>query len=117
VLRTCLEANGFEVSEAVNGAEALRQLLACEVLPSLILLDGWMPVLSGYEFIDLLEKHGRFSRIAVVLVTGLDISTPPALVRGVLQKPFNCTQLIDLVNELCRSSHPLPKHTQELSDA
>lgn len=48
VSRLLLEELGYEVGEAENGQEALARCRA--VMPSLILLDWNMPVMSGIEF-------------------------------------------------------------------
>ena len=46
-IRLNLEHDGFLVSEAFNGREALQQLR--DVSPDLILLDVMMPELDGFE--------------------------------------------------------------------
>jgi PAS domain S-box-containing protein len=45
-----LRSAGFEVSTAVNGAEALQQLQAAATLPDAVLTDISMPVMDGLQF-------------------------------------------------------------------
>src|SRR6188474_3470219 len=67
-LRFVLEQEGFEVSVAGNGVEALA-LLPHITKPSLILLDIMMPQMNGTEFADILDKDPLYSSIPVVVLT------------------------------------------------
>jgi CheY-like chemotaxis protein len=44
-----LRSAGFEVSTAVNGAEALQQLQAAAALPDAVLTDIQMPIMDGWQ--------------------------------------------------------------------
>jgi CheY-like chemotaxis protein len=62
-----LEARGFEVEAAVNGAEAMEQLARGQA--DLIVTDMRMPKMSGSEFITALKGREETSRIPVIVVT------------------------------------------------
>jgi two-component system response regulator NreC len=47
MLRALLEAEGFQVSDAMDGAEGVRKAL--KLKPNLIILDLSMPVMNGLE--------------------------------------------------------------------
>jgi DNA-binding response OmpR family regulator len=64
VLRGYLEADGFAVSEAADGPEAVRRLR--EDAPDLVLLDVMMPGIDGLE---VLRQVRTFSDVYVILVT------------------------------------------------
>ncbi len=53
VARQIVEALGYRVEEAENGAEAL--VLCRAAMPDLILLDWNMPVMSGLDFVAALR--------------------------------------------------------------
>ena len=57
---------GFEISTASNGYEALQQIE--NEVPDLILLDIWMPGLDGIE--TLKEIKARYPQVQVVMITG-----------------------------------------------
>src|SRR5262245_48257711 len=67
LLRLALQAAGHEVTEACDGAEAVK--LAREVTPDLILLDIQMPVLDGAEAAQLLRQDPRFATLPIVALT------------------------------------------------
>jgi CheY-like chemotaxis protein len=62
-----LEARGFEVEAAVNGAEAMEQLARAQA--DLIVTDMRMPKMSGGEFITVLKSKEETARIPVIVVT------------------------------------------------
>ncbi|MFB9079163.1 two-component system response regulator [Flavobacterium procerum] len=52
---------------APSGPEALKLLNVIEP-PSLILLDAGMPVMNGWEFLDLLKREDRRSEVPVIMI-------------------------------------------------
>lgn len=115
LLRELLRLECFEVWEAIHGADALRQLLAGDVLPSLILLDECMPVINGTEFLEALDRHARFSRIPVIMLTGLEMDPPPR-VHGFLRKPYRDVDLMRLIHEAHVPAPPVLKYRKEPLD-
>ena len=69
LLKDPLEARGFDVTEARNGAEALQAI--AERLPDVILLDLMMPGMDGFEVCRRLKKSSRTAHIPVLLITAL----------------------------------------------
>ncbi len=64
-----LRSRGLEVLEAGNGSEAL-QLLKAE-RPDLAVLDGLMPLISGFEVIERLRTEAPGYRPVVIVVTAV----------------------------------------------
>lgn len=69
-LRVYLQKEGYQVELAENGQEALVKF--AQTRPELILMDGLMPVMDGFECCELLtERYGDQAPL-VLMITGLD---------------------------------------------
>src|SRR5688572_11919046 len=64
-----LEEEGFAVTAAANGAEAIEQLRQSTALPGLILLDLMMPQMDGLQFRDAQRQVKDWASIPVILMT------------------------------------------------
>ena len=68
LLRYNLSKEGYEVTAAPTGAEAVK--MARELLPDVILLDVMIPQLNGWEVCRRLKSEGETKGIPVIMVTG-----------------------------------------------
>ena len=59
----------FDLQMAVNGTEALNYLKENPGKVSLILLDMVMPVMDGFQFMDLRNKDEELSKIPVIITS------------------------------------------------
>ncbi len=94
---------GYDVTCAANGAEALEALEASEA-PSVILLDLMMPRMDGEELGRVLRSHARLGRTRVVVVSaarGADTSAVRIGADAFLPKPFDVSHLLATVDRLC----------------
>lgn len=66
-LTTLLEAHGFEVKSARNGAEALA--LARAETPAVVVSDLLMPVMDGYRLLGHWKSDARLKRIPFIVYT------------------------------------------------
>src|SRR5262249_12855346 len=103
-MSTLLEAEGYQITSAANGWEALGQLRG-PVLPHLILLDLVMPVMDGLEFCRRQSKDGRLTNIPVLIVSARDAVRPdwslvPQIV-GHLVKPVVVEDMLAHVRQCC----------------
>ena len=77
-VRTMLARDGWQVSEAADGQEALTLVKALEAagkkLPALILLDLMMPVLDGFGFLQALRATPGGHGVPVVVLTAKDMT-------------------------------------------
>jgi signal transduction histidine kinase/CheY-like chemotaxis protein len=71
--RAILEKEGWEVSEAENGVEALRSMEKNR--PSLIFLDLLMPEMDGFAFAAEVRAHPEWRSIPIVVVTAQDLTS------------------------------------------
>jgi signal transduction histidine kinase/CheY-like chemotaxis protein len=70
--RSVLEKEGWSVSEAGNGIEALRSME--RERPSLIFLDLSMPEMDGFEFAAEVRRRPEWRSIPIVVVTAEDLT-------------------------------------------
>jgi signal transduction histidine kinase/DNA-binding response OmpR family regulator len=85
-----LSRQGYTVLEAESGEQAL--LLAAENHVEAILLDLYMPGLSGWETLQRLRNNSATAHIPVVILSVLSSTLRPQLTgdaQGWVQKPFN----------------------------
>jgi CheY-like chemotaxis protein len=101
-----LEAEGFTVTMAGNGREALDRLHEGP-LPSLILLDLAMPVMDGFQFLHEQRKDPTLATIPVVVVSAVDPAQAQAAALGAaayLRKPIEVDELAGKVRH--HTGHP-----------
>jgi signal transduction histidine kinase/CheY-like chemotaxis protein len=85
-----LHRQGYSVIEAISGEQAL--VLAAEHHVEAILLDLYMPGLSGWETLQRLRNNPVTANIPVVVLSVLSSTLRPQLTgdaQGWVQKPFN----------------------------
>jgi two-component system, chemotaxis family, chemotaxis protein CheY len=100
-----LRLEGYEVSTAADGAEALEAVE--QEPPSLVLLDMRMPVLDGWGFAKALRDRGI--RLPILVMTAARDAAGWAReigAQGYVAKPFDIGELLDAVSEH-RGSGPL----------
>lgn len=114
-IRMNLELEGYEVTEASNGLEALEQ--ARDQLPDLVILDVMMPELDGFETLRLLRE---ISTVPVIMLTvkadeedkvrGLELGAD-----DYVTKPFSPRELTSRVSAvLRRAALPAPAPKTEI---
>jgi CheY-like chemotaxis protein len=100
-LAQILEGEGYAVTCAANGREALR-LLRGAPLPDLILLDLVMPVLDGFSFCRLQERDARLASVPVLVVSAEEVAHGAAAapqVVGRVPKPIAVEELLECIRQ------------------
>ena len=95
-----LEAEGFEVVTAADGAEGLR--LVRDEAPEAILLDMMMPVVDGWDFLQRWREDATYQPVPVIIVTasGQHLRTDELGVQAIFTKPFDLDRLIRKLTSL-----------------
>lgn len=119
VLGIMLKADGFNISVAQSGEEALE--VVGKVMPDLILLDYMMPGLNGYEVLSRLKGDLALRHIPVVMVSALDEveNVIRCIENGAddyLTKPFNAALLKARISN-CLAKKVLHDQQERLSQA
>jgi CheY-like chemotaxis protein len=99
-----LQSEGYDVSTAGNGAEAIRRMV--ERKPCVILLDYEMPVMDGHDFHEVQKRLAP--DVPVICLTGAaDAAQTGRLVGASLvqTKPLDLGMLAASVSQLCARPH------------
>jgi len=107
-IRDILETEGYTVSTATDGAQALQMIK--EVRPNLIVADIMMPAMDGYALYKAIHAKPEWMSIPVIFLTSKaekeDLLRGEELgVEGYITKPFDPEELLMMV-------HALLEHTQ-----
>jgi len=101
-LGSYLETFDLKIEVAKNGEEAL-QMLNGETKADIILLDMMMPVMDGYETLEVLKQDDSLKTIPVIAVTARAMKgdEEKCLESGAwdyVSKPVNLKLLMDKIN-------------------
>jgi CheY-like chemotaxis protein len=105
-IESILRMEGYRVHGVRNGEEALDALNLMG-RPGLILLDMMMPVLDGWNFLQILGTDTPVSSVPIVVVTAFSPDAifaempEPANVVGFIQKPIAVDKLLSYVRDYC----------------
>jgi two-component system KDP operon response regulator KdpE len=106
LLRVCLEANGYQVSEAANGQEGISE--AAQHRPDVVLLDLGLPDMDG---VTVLKRLREWSEVPVVVLSVRDREEDKikALDNGAddyVTKPFGTGELLARLRLAMRHGQP-----------
>jgi two-component system KDP operon response regulator KdpE len=111
VMRTTLSSSGYEVSEAMNGDEALGLVRSSDY--DLVLLDVNMPGKSGIETCREIRAMGSHPAIIMVTVRDSEADKVEALdagADGYVTKPFGIAELLARVRAVLRRTVDSPPY-------
>ena len=116
-LRVTLHASGYEVHEAVTGAEGL--VMAATLRPDVIVLDIGLPDINGLEVLVRLREWSHVPIIALSARHGETdkISMLDAGANDYLTKPFSVGELMARIRAARRHVQPLPDETSVATGA
>ncbi len=105
IVEMTLDEEGYHVTRAQDGSEALRALESLD--PDLILLDMRMPVMNGWEFAETYRQRFHHRSPIVVMTAGQDAAEKCAEIQadGCLAKPFDLAELIVTVKRYARNGY------------
>ncbi len=109
LLKYNLQKEGYTVSTAFNGREALQKT---QEQPNLVLLDVMMPELDGWEVVKEIRKNESTSRLPVIFLTAKcnDVDEILGLELGAddyIRKPISIPKLIARIKSVLRKHEAL----------
>lgn len=108
LLQAKIEEDGYQVETARNGEEAL--VIYQQIQPDLVLLDGVMPEMDGFECCEQLQQLPGGELTPVLMITGLDDSASLDRAYEVgaadyITKPIHWAVLRQRVKRVLNQSH------------
>ena len=99
-----LQSAGYAVLQATDGEEALGVLLSNDKPePTVIVLDMWLPRMTGQELLQVVQGYHRLAKIPIVISSASHLFEHYAEARhaGWLPKPYDADALLSAVNVRC----------------
>lgn len=91
---------GHDVIPADSGKQALDYLLdAAESPPDVVVLDLMLPLVSGWQVLEMMRSNERLAEVPVIVTTGVSRDRPPGATL-VLKKPFRVLELLRAIDDL-----------------
>ena len=108
VVSAVLIDEGYDVAAASDGRMALG--LLAEERPDLILMDVWMPGLSGHDAFSAMRARPDVRNIPVVMMSAAatQASMDPSIA-GFLRKPFDLDRLLAIITRLIGPANAVPR--------
>lgn len=105
LLRMIFETAGYQVREAPDGAAALS--VVGKDQPDLLVTDMVMPVMGGGALIARLRSDPQGAGVRILALSGdPDARKAAAKADAFLAKPFDRSQLLELVGSLLTKGNP-----------
>lgn len=108
ILNFVFVGEGFIVEEAKDGKEALEKVIKSK--PDLILLDGLMPAMSGFEVCRLLRENSKTQDIPIIFFSAMpieEVKKSGIKVDGYIEKPFLLEDLWKKIDEILKKEKPI----------
>ncbi len=104
IIKSCLEKEGYAVTEATDGLDGLEKVRS-EDIYDLFLVDVNMPNMDGISFVKEIRKDARFSSTPILMLTTESLPEKKAEgavagATGWIIKPFNPDDFIKTINRV-----------------
>jgi len=105
LLRKIFEMEGYAVSEAADGREALQMLHEQEI--DAVILDAMLPNVNGWEVLQAIRDDERLKDVPVVICTAREIvpGESPGWEKAdaAIHKPFRRAEVLEIVSQVLAS--------------
>ena len=102
LLPAVLTRGGFSTAFAINGSEAMHLLRTNDY--AAIVLDIMMPEVGGREVVEFITAESIPIPVVICSAAGPRVLTgfDPNVVKGIIRKPFDIEQFVDMVTSVAR---------------
>jgi len=112
IIKDTLDDQGFHVTVANDGEEALRRFMACK--PDVLVADVMMPKLDGFELVRRIRKHDQVTPVIFLTARSAVNDVVHGFEMGAndyLKKPFGMQELIVRIKALLGRVGMVTPHT------
>ncbi|MFZ5595464.1 MAG: response regulator transcription factor [Bacillota bacterium] len=106
VLKMALSDEGHEVVTVPDGKLGMQSLEEESTLPDIVLVDLFMPGISGCQVVESMCARARLKNIPIIILTGSDVDwvnmPPENSYKALIRKPFELNDVINTVNTLTK---------------
>lgn len=102
-----VEMAGCSAIGAANGAEGLH--LMAKRRPCLVIVDLFMPVMSGFDMLDAMRRQPDLAVVPVVISTSAPDRAPPGV--PVIAKPIDVNAVWAWMRRTCSCARAMPTVT------
>lgn len=99
MLELFLELEGYHVICEINSTHLTKQLILHK--PDLLLLDLWMPIISGDQLIKIIRSTPEIKETPIIVLSA-SVDGPEIAgnlgANGFIAKPFDLTDITDKIN-------------------
>jgi len=109
MLSLLLKSNGFKTVSASNGKDALKILKQLEQKPDLVIIDMFMPEMSGRQVCENIRKDEKLKDLKLAFLTVAAFSSygkqmlKELNVLDYILKPYDIDDLIRRINKMIES--------------
>lgn len=102
LFKSALLLEGYRVETLSNGKDAWHLLNTMEQPPSALVLDLMMPVMNGWQFLELKFQSEKLKSIPTLILSATsEKNFPPAQPNHLtMKKPFDLNHFLDTVKRL-----------------
>jgi CheY-like chemotaxis protein len=97
-----LKEEGYEVETASDGEEGIFKMITFS--PDIVVLDMFMPKLTGFEFIEKVKKEPSLAQIPIIAFSDVQVDSEDLIKKGVKHvlvksehKPVDVKEIIDKI--------------------
>ena len=101
MLSLILEDNYSQVSTEVNSLNTINLII--ELQPDLLILDLWMPVISGDQILGIIRSTKEMANLPVIVISASKDGEKIAMDAGAtryLPKPFDVDELLSIMGSM-----------------
>jgi DNA-binding response OmpR family regulator len=108
LLQFILQGEGYRVTRVADGTAA-RALIAAELPPDLVTLDGILPDTTGRELLESMRASPEWKHVPVLILSAdaqddIEPSIDDAGISGYMQKPFSAEELRACIARLLKGT-------------